>query len=162
MSGTASYTRVGLRIDQLPPGTRIGTSAVRRVAQLALHWPSLVPVAIRGNANSRLAKLDAGDSYDALLLAYSGLERIGQAARITHPIGVDTMVRPSAPAPWCCSAGRTTPAPVTWRPASATAGPGGRPWPNGPCCTSCRATVTPPSPRSPAPNPTAASAYEQG
>ena len=47
---------------------------------------------IRGNANSRLAKLDAGDRYDALLLAFSGLERIGQAARITHPIDVDTMV----------------------------------------------------------------------
>jgi hydroxymethylbilane synthase len=82
----------GLRIEQLPAGTRIGTSAVRRVAQLALHWPHLVPVAIRGNANSRLAKLDAGDKYDALLLAVSGLTRIGQASRITHPIDVDTMV----------------------------------------------------------------------
>jgi len=75
----------GLRMDQLPSGTRIGTSAVRRVAQLALHWPNLVPVPIRGNANSRLAKLDAGDRYDALLLAFSGLERIGQASRITPP-----------------------------------------------------------------------------
>ena len=82
----------GLRIEQLPAGTRIGTSAVRRVAQLALHWPHLEPVAIRGNANSRLAKLDAGDTYDALLLAVSGLERIGQADRITHPIDVDAMV----------------------------------------------------------------------
>ncbi|MDG4810083.1 hydroxymethylbilane synthase [Micromonospora sp. WMMD1120] len=82
----------GLRVDQLPAGTRIGTSAVRRVAQLALHWPHLVPVPIRGNANSRLAKLDAGDTYDALLLAVSGLHRIGRADRITHPIDVDTMV----------------------------------------------------------------------
>jgi hydroxymethylbilane synthase len=82
----------GLRIEQLPAGTRIGTSAVRRVAQLALHWPHLVPVAIRGNANSRLAKLDAGDEYDALLLAVSGLTRIGQAARVTHPVDVDLMV----------------------------------------------------------------------
>ncbi|MFG2049686.1 hydroxymethylbilane synthase [Micromonospora sp. NPDC048935] len=82
----------GLPIEHLPAGTRIGTSAVRRVAQLALHWPHLTPVAIRGNANSRLAKLDAGDTYDALLLAVSGLRRIGQAARITHPIDVDTMV----------------------------------------------------------------------
>jgi hydroxymethylbilane synthase len=76
----------------LPPGARIGTSAVRRVAQLALHRPDLVPVAIRGNANSRLAKRDAGDEYDALLLAVSGLQRVGQAARITHPIDVDTMI----------------------------------------------------------------------
>ncbi|WP_433120282.1 hydroxymethylbilane synthase [Micromonospora sp. CA-246542] len=82
----------GLRADQLAAGTRIGTSAVRRIAQLALHWPHLVPVAIRGNANSRLAKLDTGDTYDALLLAASGLQRIGQAGRITEAIDVDTMV----------------------------------------------------------------------
>ena len=81
-----------LTLDELPAGTRIGTSAVRRIAQLALHWPHLVPVAIRGNANSRLAKLDAGDKYDALLLAVSGLQRIGAADRITQPIDVDTFV----------------------------------------------------------------------
>ncbi|MCX5068217.1 hydroxymethylbilane synthase [Micromonospora lupini] len=82
----------GLSIEQLPAGARIGTTAVRRIAQLTLHWPHLVPVPVRGNVNSRLAKLDAGDTYDALLLAVSGLERIGQADRITHPIDVDTMV----------------------------------------------------------------------
>jgi hydroxymethylbilane synthase len=82
----------GLRIEQLPAGARIGTSAVRRIAQLALHWPHLTAVPIRGNANSRLAKLDAGAEFDALLLAVSGLHRIGQADRITHPIDVDTMV----------------------------------------------------------------------
>ncbi|MDR7327962.1 MULTISPECIES: hydroxymethylbilane synthase [Catenuloplanes] len=81
----------GLSIDALPAGTRVGTSAVRRVAQMALHWPHLTPVPIRGNANSRLAKLDAGE-YDALLLAVSGLERIGRPERITHPIGTDTIV----------------------------------------------------------------------
>jgi hydroxymethylbilane synthase len=81
----------GKRIEELPAGTRIGTSAVRRIAQLALHWPHLVPVPIRGNANSRLAKLDAGE-FDALLLAVSGLHRIGQPGRITQPIGVDTFV----------------------------------------------------------------------
>ncbi|MFC7530526.1 hydroxymethylbilane synthase [Actinoplanes sp. GCM10030250] len=81
----------GKRIDELPSGARIGTSAVRRIAQLALHWPHLTPVPIRGNANSRLAKLDAGE-YDALLLAVSGLHRINQPERITQPIGVDTFV----------------------------------------------------------------------
>ena len=81
----------GERIEELPPGTRIGTSAVRRIAQLALHWPHLTPVPIRGNANSRLAKLDAGE-YDALLLAVAGLQRIEQPERITHPIDVDTFV----------------------------------------------------------------------
>jgi hydroxymethylbilane synthase len=82
----------GTRIEDLPAGTRIGTSSVRRTAQLALHWPHLTPVAIRGNANSRLAKLDAGQDYDALLLAVCGLERIGAIDRITHPIDVDTFV----------------------------------------------------------------------
>ncbi|MGI5519930.1 hydroxymethylbilane synthase [Micromonospora sp. CA-259024] len=82
----------GLTLDELPADTRIGTSAVRRIAQLALHWPHLRPVAIRGNANSRLAKLDAGDEYDALLLAVCGLQRIGATDRITQAIGVDAFV----------------------------------------------------------------------
>lgn len=81
----------GRRIEELPAGSRVGTSAVRRVAQLALHYPHLTPVPIRGNANSRLAKLDAGE-YDALLLAVSGLHRIGEPGRMTHPIDVDTFV----------------------------------------------------------------------
>ncbi|MEU8660128.1 hydroxymethylbilane synthase, partial [Actinoplanes philippinensis] len=81
----------GRRIDDLPAGTRIGTSAVRRIAQLALHWPHLTPVPIRGNANSRLARLDAGE-YDVLLLAVSGLHRIGMPERITQAIDVDTFV----------------------------------------------------------------------
>jgi hydroxymethylbilane synthase len=72
----------GLTLAELPPGTRIGTSAVRRVAQLARDFPGLEAVPIRGNANSRLAKLDAGE-FDALLLAVSGLERIGERARVT-------------------------------------------------------------------------------
>ncbi|GAA1600575.1 hydroxymethylbilane synthase [Actinoplanes couchii] len=81
----------GRSLDTLPAGTRVGTSAVRRIAQLNLHWPHLTPVPIRGNANSRLAKLDAGE-YDVLLLAVAGLHRIDLPARITHPIDVDTFV----------------------------------------------------------------------
>ncbi|RAG81545.1 hydroxymethylbilane synthase [Streptacidiphilus pinicola] len=83
----------GLRLDQLPAGARVGTSAVRRVAQLRAEYPELECVPIRGNANSRLAKLDAGE-YDALLLAVSGLERIGQAQRITQVLEVDEMCPP--------------------------------------------------------------------
>ena len=81
----------GLTLDQLPPGTRVGTSSVRRVAQLAQRWPHLETVPIRGNANSRLAKLDEG-VVDALMLAVSGLERIGQADRITQILGVEEMM----------------------------------------------------------------------
>ncbi|HZN74589.1 MAG TPA: hydroxymethylbilane synthase [Micromonosporaceae bacterium] len=83
----------GLRLSELPAGSRIGTSAVRRAAQLARDFPHLVTVPIRGNANTRLAKLDAGQA-DALLLAVSGLERIGQADRITEILPVEVMCPP--------------------------------------------------------------------
>lgn len=81
----------GLTLAQLPEGSRIGTSSPRRVAQLALHWPALRPVPIRGNANTRLAKLDDG-AFDALLLAVAGLERIGLTERITEIIDTETML----------------------------------------------------------------------
>ncbi|MFJ8046247.1 hydroxymethylbilane synthase [Kitasatospora sp. NPDC096147] len=83
----------GLTLDQLPPGARIGTSSVRRVAQLAATHPHLECLPIRGNANSRLAKLEAGE-YDALLLAVSGLERIGETGRITEVLTVEAMCPP--------------------------------------------------------------------
>ncbi|NEA53541.1 hydroxymethylbilane synthase [Streptomyces sp. SID13666] len=83
----------GLPLDQLPEGTRIGTSAVRRIAQLAVSHPHLRCVPMRGNANRRLEKLDTGEA-DALLLAVSGLERIGRSERITEILSVDTMCPP--------------------------------------------------------------------
>ena len=83
----------GLTLDQLPAGARIGTSAVRRIAQLARHHPHLETVPIRGNANSRLAKLDAGQA-DALLLAVAGLERIDLTDRITQILPIETMCPP--------------------------------------------------------------------
>ena len=83
----------GLSLADLPAGTRIGTSAVRRIAQLARHHPHLETVPIRGNANKRLAKLDAGEA-DALLLAVSGLERIDATDRITEILPVETMCPP--------------------------------------------------------------------
>ncbi|MFE0462004.1 hydroxymethylbilane synthase [Kitasatospora sp. NPDC058965] len=83
----------GLTLDQLPPGSRIGTSSVRRIAQLAVTHPELVCVPIRGNANSRLAKLAAGE-VDALLLAVSGLERIGEQDRISEILSVEAMCPP--------------------------------------------------------------------
>ncbi len=83
----------GLTLGQLSPGARIGTCAVRRIAQLAQLYPHLETVPIRGNANTRLAKLDAGEA-DALLLAVSGLERIGHTSRITEILPVETMCPP--------------------------------------------------------------------
>ncbi|MFF7455045.1 hydroxymethylbilane synthase [Kitasatospora sp. NPDC008115] len=83
----------GLTLDELPPGTRIGTSSVRRRAQLAASHPHLECVPMRGNANRRLAKLEEGQA-DALLLALSGLERIGEAGRITEVLSPDAMCPP--------------------------------------------------------------------
>jgi hydroxymethylbilane synthase len=83
----------GLTLDELAPGTRIGTSSVRRVAQLAISHPELECVPMRGNANRRLEKLEAGEA-DALLLAASGLERIGEAGRISEILSVETMCPP--------------------------------------------------------------------
>jgi hydroxymethylbilane synthase len=83
----------GLTLDELPEGTRVGTSSVRRIAQLAASHPHLQCVPIRGNANSRLRKLDAGEA-DALLLAVSGLERIGMMERISEALSLETMCPP--------------------------------------------------------------------
>jgi hydroxymethylbilane synthase len=65
----------------LPAGARVGTSSLRRQAQLRAARPDLQLLDLRGNVGTRLAKLDAGD-YDAILLACAGLERLGLAARI--------------------------------------------------------------------------------
>jgi hydroxymethylbilane synthase len=65
----------------LPAGARVGTSSLRRQCQLRANFPALDIVELRGNVNTRLAKLDAGE-YDAIILAAAGLERLGFAARI--------------------------------------------------------------------------------
>ncbi|MFF2728968.1 hydroxymethylbilane synthase [Streptomyces sp. NPDC058008] len=83
----------GHTLDQLPDGTRIGTSSVRRTAQLAASHPHLRCVPFRGNANRRLAKLAAGEA-DALLLAVAGLHRIGRPDVISDILAADTMCPP--------------------------------------------------------------------
>jgi hydroxymethylbilane synthase len=69
------------QIDTLPEGTVIGTSSLRRLAQLRYRFPHLTFKDVRGNLNTRLAKLDAGE-YDALILAVAGLQRLGMGDRI--------------------------------------------------------------------------------
>jgi hydroxymethylbilane synthase len=68
-------------LDALPQGARVGTSSLRRQAQLRARRPDLQLIDLRGNVNTRLAKLDAGD-YDAIVLACAGLQRLGFDARI--------------------------------------------------------------------------------
>jgi len=69
------------RLDTLPRGARVGTSSLRRQAQLRALRPDLELLDLRGNVNTRLAKLDAGE-YDAIILACAGLDRLGFGARI--------------------------------------------------------------------------------
>ncbi|QFY89020.1 hydroxymethylbilane synthase [Magnetovirga frankeli] len=68
-------------IDQLPQGARLGTASLRRQAQVAQYRPDLRILSLRGNIHTRMAKLDAGD-YDAIILAASGLKRMGFDGRI--------------------------------------------------------------------------------
>lgn len=69
-------------IAELPLGARLGTSSLRRASQILMLRPDLEIVPLRGNVETRIAKLDAGEC-DAMLLATAGLERLGLAGRIT-------------------------------------------------------------------------------
>lgn len=73
------------QLDTLPEGAVIGTSSLRRLAQLRHHFPHLVFKDIRGNVNTRLAKLEAGE-YDGIILAVAGLQRLGMSDRIHQVI----------------------------------------------------------------------------
>ena len=68
-------------LDDLPPGAVVGTSSLRREAQLHANFPYLAVSPLRGNLDTRLRKLDAGE-FDAIILAAAGLMRLGLAQRI--------------------------------------------------------------------------------
>lgn len=69
------------QLADLPAGAVVGTSSLRREAQLRSHYPALTVKPLRGNLDTRLAKLDRGD-YAAIVLAAAGLQRLGLAQRI--------------------------------------------------------------------------------
>ncbi|MCY1262052.1 Porphobilinogen deaminase [compost metagenome] len=75
-------------LDALPAGSVVGTSSLRRQAQLLARRPDLKIQFLRGNVNTRLAKLDAGE-YDAIILAAAGLIRLGFQDRIRSSISVE-------------------------------------------------------------------------
>ncbi|MFC3998841.1 hydroxymethylbilane synthase [Nocardiopsis sediminis] len=77
-------------LADLPPGTRVGTSSVRRRAQLRRRHPGLETGEFRGNINSRIARLDAGE-YDAAVLAHAGLRRAGLEHRAVEVIASDVL-----------------------------------------------------------------------
>ncbi len=84
-----SIERTGF--ESLPQGARVGTASLRRQAQLLRHRPDLAIVPIRGNVNTRMRKLEAGE-VDALVLALCGLERLGALGRATEILPRDVML----------------------------------------------------------------------
>lgn len=86
-------SRTGAGLETLPPGARVGTSSPRRVAQIAARSPDLVVVSVRGNVDTRLAKVLGEDaSLDAVVLAAAGLCRLGLADRATEVLDLDVML----------------------------------------------------------------------
>ena len=75
-------------LEELPQGARLGTSSLRRQAQISALRPDLKIIDLRGNVNTRLKKLDDGE-YDAIILAAAGLIRLKFEDRITQFIGTD-------------------------------------------------------------------------
>jgi len=78
-------------LDELPEGATVGSSSLRRVAQIHHVRPDLVVVNFRGNVNTRMRKLSEGVAQ-ATFLACAGLNRLGMADRITAPVPVDVML----------------------------------------------------------------------
>ncbi len=81
----------GKTLRQLPSGARVGTSSPRREVQIRAIRPDLAVVSIRGNVDTRMAKLDAGE-YDAIVLALAGLRRIGYEDRASEILGFEEML----------------------------------------------------------------------
>ncbi len=84
-------SRDGKTLAQLPEGARIGTSSLRRQAQLSGYRPDLVMEPLRGNINTRLQKLREGQ-YDAIVLAYAGVTRLGWEGEVTQILDTDIML----------------------------------------------------------------------
>lgn len=71
-------------LKKLPKGSVVGTSSLRRAAQIRRNFPHLVIKDVRGNLNTRFRKLDDADDYDCLVLAYAGLDRMSWQDRASH------------------------------------------------------------------------------
>ena len=87
----AIVTRAGCKLAELPPGAKIATGSQRRRFQIAKLRPDAVFIPLRGNMDTRLAKLDRGDC-DAIVVAYAALRRLGLEKRITQIFSADEVV----------------------------------------------------------------------
>lgn len=76
-------SRTGARLGDLPPGARVGTSSLRRQAQLLHHRPDLTVVPLRGNLDTRIRKLET-EGLDAIVVAAAGVKRLGWMDRISQ------------------------------------------------------------------------------
>ena len=81
---------IGLRLSDLQPGDKVGTSSLRRAAQLHALGKGLVIETLRGNVDTRLRKLDEGQ-YQSIVLAAAGLRRLGWADRISELLDLEIM-----------------------------------------------------------------------
>ena len=87
----ALISHKGLSLEALPPGARIGTSSLRRKLLLAKLRPDLEVLPMRGNVNTRLAKLESGE-FEALVLSVAGLKRLGALGRATQVFSADQLL----------------------------------------------------------------------
>ncbi|MBI5885141.1 MAG: hydroxymethylbilane synthase [Deltaproteobacteria bacterium] len=85
----AVFSKNGLKLMDLPKGAKIGTSSLRRQAQILGLRPDFKIMPLRGNLNSRMQKLDDG-LFDAIILAGAGVKRLGWEERITELLSVET------------------------------------------------------------------------
>jgi hydroxymethylbilane synthase len=83
--------RTRVMVGEVPEGSRIGTSSLRRRAQILARRPDLEVIELRGNVDTRLARYEAGD-FDGLVLAAAGLRRLGRAEEIAFAIEPDEIV----------------------------------------------------------------------
>jgi hydroxymethylbilane synthase len=84
-------SREGLGLDDLPEGAVVGTSSLRRQAQLRARWPDLESRSIRGNVDTRIRKVREGE-YDGVLLAAAGIRRLGLEADVSEWLEPETML----------------------------------------------------------------------
>jgi hydroxymethylbilane synthase len=82
--------RDSMTLDDLGRGIRVGTSSLRRRAQLLSRWPGLEVTDLHGNVSTRLRRLDSND-FDAVVVAAAGMRRLHIEDRSTHPLSPDVM-----------------------------------------------------------------------
>lgn len=93
-------SRNGLKIDELPEGAKIGTSSLRRMSQIAAIRPDLQILSLRGNLDTRIKKLEAGE-FDAIILAAAGVRRLGLSEKISQYIDPQIMLPASGQGALC-------------------------------------------------------------